>query len=101
MSNLHTLKLQVLTLLETIERLESQQSEYSNSFPLSELKTRVNSYCKDNKVTVDIFCELAVISKATLYQAFNHPSSVKRSTIDSILSVLGEYELFVGRKNES
>ena len=101
MSNLHTLKNQVLTLLEVIERIESQQSDYNETFPLSELKTRVNKYCKANKITIDTFCQLAIISKATLYQAFNHPDSVKRSTIESILSVLGDYQLFVGRRNES
>ncbi|WP_372761184.1 hypothetical protein [Pseudoalteromonas sp.] len=101
MSNLYTLKQQVLTLLQEIERVEFLQPNHDEIFPLSEMKQRVNQYCKDNSITVDIFCELASISKATLYKAYNSPGSAKRSTIESILCVLGDYQLLVGRCNGS
>lgn len=99
MSNLYALKQQVLMLLQEVERLESSYSNLDEAFPLSDIKVRVNQYCKDNGITVDIFCELASISKATLYKAYNSPGSAKRSTIESILSVLGDYQLLVGRCN--
>ncbi|CAM2817593.1 MULTISPECIES: helix-turn-helix domain-containing protein [Pseudoalteromonas] len=99
MSNLYNLKQQVLTLLKEIERIESLQSSDSETFPLSELKQRVHQYCKENGITIDTFCELATISKATLYKAYNSPKSAKRSTIESILSVLGDYQLLVARCN--
>ena len=49
--------------------------------------TKFCQYCKDNNITIDTVCELASISKATHYKAYNSPGSAKRSTIESILSV--------------
>ncbi|MDN4015311.1 hypothetical protein QX233_22945, partial [Chryseobacterium gambrini] len=75
----------------------SSYFNHDETFPLSDIRDRVNQYCTDNSITIDIFCELASISKATLYKAYNSPGSAKRSTIESILSVLGDYQLLVGR----
>lgn len=99
--NLTALKQQVSALLKELERLEAKQLEDNDTFALSELRERVTRYTKENHITIDTFCELAMISKATLYAAFNSPGSAKRSTIESIIAVFGDYTLFVGRRNES
>lgn len=99
MSELQSLKQQISGLLRKLEHIEAQGLKHNDVFPLSDLKSRVKSYCSDNKLTVDIFCELAMISKATLYKAFNKPSSVKLSTIETIISVLGDYDLSVRRRD--
>ncbi|MBD1389292.1 hypothetical protein IC617_07635 [Neiella sp. HB171785] len=100
MNELQPLKQQILTLLQEVERLESYQYDKTDAFPLAELKERVQQYCEEQQIIIDTFCELAMISKTTLYKAFNSPGSTKRATIESILSVLGNYQLFVGRKHE-
>ena len=42
-----------------------------------------------------------MISKATLYAAFNTPGSTKRATLESIISVFGDYRLYIGRADAS
>lgn len=100
-SNLAELKQHVHSLLKELERIEAKELEDKDIFPLSELRERVTRYTKDNGITIDTFCELAMISKATLYAAFNSPGSAKCSTIESIIAVFGDYTLYVGRTNAS
>lgn len=95
------LKQQVHALLREIEQIEVEQHEEQDTFALTELKTRVTQYVKENDITIDTFCDLAMISKTTLYAAFNSPSSTKCSTIESIIAVFGNYKLYVGRTDES
>ncbi|WP_032094719.1 MULTISPECIES: hypothetical protein [unclassified Alteromonas] len=96
-SDITEIKLRVNALLKELERLEASELENKEMFPLSELKQRVTRYVKDNDITIDTFCELAMISKTTLYAAFNSPGSTKRATIEAIISVFGNYRLYVGR----
>ena len=96
-SSILELKRQVHALLGEIERIEAKELEEKEVFPLTELKGRVIQYVKENDITIDTFCELAMISKTTLYAAFNSPSSTKCSTIESIIAVFGNYKLYVGR----
>lgn len=95
------LKQHVHALLRELERIEAKELQNKDVFPLSELKGRVTRYVKENDITIDTFCELAMISKTTLYAAFNSPGSTKRSTIESIIAVFGDYTLYVGRADAS
>lgn len=99
-SHITELKQQMRRLLQELERLEAAELENKELFPLSELKARVTQYVKENDITIDTFCDLAMISKTTLYAAFNSPSSTKCSTIESIIAVFGNYTLYVGRTDE-
>lgn len=96
-SHITELKQQVHALLREIERLEAKELEEKELFPLAELKERVTQYVKENDITIDTFCDLAMISKTTLYAAFTSPASAKCSTIESIIAVFGNYTLYVGR----
>ncbi|TRW50365.1 hypothetical protein FM042_05915 [Aliidiomarina halalkaliphila] len=100
-SNITQIKQRVNALLKELERIEAQELADKDMFPLSELRERVTRYVKENDITIDTFCELAMISKATLYAAFNSPSSTKRATIESIISVFGNYTLYIGRADAS
>jgi len=100
-SNITEIKQRVQALLIELERIEAQELEAKDMFPLSELKVRVTHYVKENDITIDTFCELAMISKATLYAAFNTPGSTKRATLESIISVFGDYRLYIGRADAS
>lgn len=95
------LKQRVAALLDELERIEVKAREDKAMFPLTELKAQVTRYVKENAITIDTFCELAMISKTTLYAAFNTPGSTKRATIESIIGVLGNYSLYVGRTDAS
>lgn len=100
-SDITEIKQRVHALLKELERIETQECETKDMFPLSELKVHVTRYVKENDITIDTFCELAMISKATLYAAFNSPGSTKCATIESIISVFGNYRLYIGRDDAS
>ena len=41
--------------LDRAERIEAQELEAKDMFPLSELKVRVTHYVKENDITIDTF----------------------------------------------
>jgi hypothetical protein len=97
MNDLDGLKHQVLTLLHELERINSNQPKHMDLFFLSDLRVRVNQFCQKHNITIDVFCDLAGLSKTTLYKAFRNPDTCHYASINAVLAVLGGYEILAGK----
>ncbi|WP_404340786.1 hypothetical protein [Pseudoalteromonas mariniglutinosa] len=47
--------------MQEIARLEFSYSNHDETFPLSDIRDRVNQYCKDNNITIDTFFDIVLV----------------------------------------